>query len=108
MPPGFQNLNVTLFKESSLSNSPQNKGERSGSYKWSRDFIQFSKQKVEEKEEDFSSDDDVLDSSKDSSGKSKSIFGSAHKKHVSKKQKILEIIDDDPKERADSQDFKEI
>ena len=57
---------------------------------------------MDEKEEDFSSDD-ASDSSKDSSGgKNMSLFGSSHKKHVSKKQKILEIIDDDPKERADS------
>lgn len=47
--------------------------------------------------------------SKDSGKNNRSIFGSTVKKHVSKKQKILEIIDDVPnRERADSQDFKEI
>jgi hypothetical protein len=51
----------------------------------------------------------VSDSSRDSgNGKSKSIFGSSHKKRVSKKQRILEILEDPVKERCDSQDFKEI
>lgn len=36
---GMASVNVAHFKESSNSNSPSNRIERSGSYKWSRDFI---------------------------------------------------------------------
>ena len=52
---------------------------------------------MEEKEEDNISEDESI-SSKESIENLK-YSTSARKQHVSKKQKILEIIDDDPEER---------